>query len=34
MWGYIGDNGKENGNYYIVIGPFNRTYTRVLLGLY
>ena len=19
-WGYIGDNGKENGNYYIIMG--------------
>ena len=25
-WGYIGDNGKENGNYYSIIG--------YILGLY
>ena len=27
-WGYMGYNGKENGNYY------NRVYIRVILGLY
>ena len=22
IWGYIGDNGKENGNYYINLGLY------------
>ena len=28
-WDYIGDNGREDGNYYIYIGLY-----RVILGLY
>ena len=27
-WGYMGENGKENGNYYSILGLYRRSWKR------